>query len=61
MIKKVEGLYFFELMRIISDKKPRMVFFENVKNLVTHDNGNTFSVILDSLKKKKDIIIAFKL
>lgn len=50
--QKGRGTLFFELMRIISDKKPRVVFFENVKNLVTHDNGNTFSVILDSLKKE---------
>lgn len=49
---KGRGTLFFELMRIISDKSPRVVFFENVKNLVGHDNGNTFRVILDSLKQE---------
>ena len=33
-------------------KKPRIVFLENVKNLVGHDKGNTFRVILDTLKKE---------
>lgn len=31
------------------NKKPEIVFFENVKNLVGHDNGNTFKIILKSL------------
>ena len=30
-------------------KKPRIAFFENVKNLVGHDNGNTFRVICEQL------------
>ncbi len=41
---------FFELMRILNVKKPRIVFLENVKNLVGHDNGKTFKTILDSLQ-----------
>lgn len=49
---KGRGTLFFELLRIIHDKKPRFVFLENVKNLVSHDNGNTFNVILDSLKQE---------
>lgn len=49
---KGRGTLFFELMRIIANKKPRVVFFENVKNLVGHDNGNTFRVILDALKQE---------
>lgn len=36
-------------MRIIVVKKPKVIFLENVKNLVTHDNGKTFSIIKDSL------------
>lgn len=36
-------------MRIINSKKPRVVFIENVKNLVTHDHGNTFKVIREAL------------
>ena len=51
--EKGRGTLFFELVRIIKAKKPRIVFLENVKNLVGHDNGNTFEVILDELKKEK--------
>lgn len=49
--EKGRGTLFFELMRIIKDKKPEVVFLENVKNLVGHDNGNTFKVILEELTK----------
>ena len=49
--EKGRGTLFFELVRILKDKRPQIVFLENVKNLVGHDNGNTFSVILDELKK----------
>jgi len=49
--EKGRGTLFFELMRIIQDKKPQVVFLENVKNLVGHDNGNTFRVILEELQK----------
>lgn len=49
--KKGRGDLFFELTRIIKAKKPRIAFFENVKNLVSHDNGNTFRVICKELDK----------
>ena len=45
------GNLFFELVRILKAKKPRIAFFENVKNLVSHDNGNTFRVICSELDK----------
>lgn len=45
------GSLFFELVRILKVKKPRIAFFENVKNLVSHDNGNTFRVICSELDK----------
>lgn len=50
---KKNGHLFFELLRIIENKKPPVIFLENVKNLVAHDNGNTFHVILDSLEANK--------
>lgn len=43
------GTLFFELLRIINAKKPRVIFMENVKNLIAHDNGNTFKVIKEAL------------
>lgn len=50
--EKGRGTLFFELVRIFRDKKPQIVFLENVKNLVGHDNGNTFAVILEELQKE---------
>ncbi|HRX63487.1 MAG TPA: DNA cytosine methyltransferase [Candidatus Absconditabacterales bacterium] len=43
------GNLFFDVARIIEKKKPSVVFLENVKNLVSHDNGNTFKVIKETL------------
>lgn len=45
------GNLFFELVRILEDKKPEIIFLENVKNLVGHDRGKTFVVILNILEK----------
>ena len=49
--EKGRGNLFFELVRIMKVKKPRVAFFENVKNLVHHDHGNTFKVICSELEK----------
>lgn len=43
------GNLFFELQRIFIEKQPHVIFLENVKNLVGHDKGNTFRVILECL------------
>ena len=47
--EKGRGELFFQLVRIIKEKQPRALFFENVKNLKTHDGGNTYAVIKESL------------
>lgn len=52
--EKGRGTLFFELVRILKekeDRKPSIIFLENVKNLVSHDNGNTYAIILDELQK----------
>ncbi len=43
------GNLFFEITRIIDAKRPKVVFLENVANLVEHDDGKTFLVIYNSL------------
>ena len=43
------GTMFFEIERILNYHKPRVVLLENVKQLVGHDSGRTFRVILDRL------------
>ncbi len=39
------GNLFFEIADIIKNKRPKIVVLENVKNLLNHDSGNTFSTI----------------
>lgn len=48
--EKGRGVLFFQLARIFKEKKPEVVFLENVKNLVTHDSGKTFKIILEALE-----------
>ena len=48
--EKGRGVLFFQLARIFREKKPEVIFLENVKNLVGHDNGKTFSIILEALE-----------
>lgn len=43
------GDLFFEIVRIVKDKKPPIVFLENVPYLVEHDNGKSFMIIHNSL------------
>ena len=45
-----QGTLFFDVARIISAKKPKAFLLENVKNLVSHDGGNTFKVIIETLR-----------
>jgi len=42
---------FLKLIEIIKYHKPRVVIFENVKNLESHDDGNTFKTITNEIKK----------
>lgn len=49
--EKGRGELFFEIVRIMEEKRPRIAFFENVKNLVQHDNGNTYKVICAELDR----------
>lgn len=46
----VRGTVFFEILRIIRAKKPRVLFFENVPELLTHDKGKTFKTIYGLLE-----------
>lgn len=46
------GNHFFRILDFIDEMKPKVVFLENVKNLVGHDNGNTFKVIQKEIVKR---------
>jgi len=43
------GTLFFDIARILRAKQPRLLLLENVKGLLSHDNGKTFSTIISTL------------
>lgn len=47
---KTQGTLFFEVAKIIDSHKPKAFLLENVKNLVNHDKGNTFRIIMETLR-----------
>ena len=47
-----QGTLFFDIERIIAEKRPASFLLENVKNLKSHDKGNTFQVIMKTLEDK---------
>ncbi len=51
-LDKTQGTLFFDVARIIAAKKPKAFLLENVKNLLSHDKGRTFSTILDVLRRE---------
>lgn len=46
---ETQGTLFFDVCRILAEKRPKAFFLENVKNLTSHDKGNTFRVIQDAV------------
>lgn len=48
---KTQGTLFFDVCRIIAEKRPKAFMLENVKNLKSHDKGNTWKVIKSSLEE----------
>lgn len=43
------GTLFFDIARILKEKQPRLLLLENVKGLLSHDDGNTFKTIITTL------------
>jgi len=52
-----QGTLFFEIKRILKDKKPKAFLLENVKNLKSHDRRRTYQVIKDALEKDLDYTV----
>lgn len=53
---ETRGTLFFEIVRILKYHKTPYIILENVRNLTSHDNGNTWNVIKNSLKELGYII-----
>ena len=47
---KTRGTLFFDICEILKKHRPPMVFLENVKGLVSHDQGKTLETVISSLK-----------
>ncbi len=50
-LNDTRGTLFFDIARILKEKKPKAFILENVKQLVGHDKGNTLKVILKTLRE----------
>src|SRR5690606_6258084 len=55
-----QGTLFFDVARIIAKKRPKAFLLENVKNLVSHDKGRTFSTIIDVLRDELGYHVFYK-
>jgi len=55
-----QGTLFFDVARILAKKRPAAFLLENVKNLVSHDKGNTFEVIIQTLKNELGYDVHYK-
>lgn len=49
--RDIRGTLFYEIKRIASIKKPQILFLENVKNLLSHDSGQTLKTILQAFSE----------
>lgn len=55
-----QGTLFFDVARIIAEKRPKAFLLENVKNLLSHDKGNTFKIILQTLQDELGYEVHYK-
>lgn len=58
---QTRGTLFFDIARIIKEKQPQAFVLENVKNLASHDNGNTLRTILEVLRSELGYHVEYKL
>lgn len=56
----IQGNLFFDVARIIKHKRPQLVILENVKNLLSHDNGRTFQIIRQTLEDDLGYSLSYK-
>ena len=54
------GTLFFDVADILRSRRPKAFLLENVKNLVSHDEGRTFKVIMNTLTEDLGYSVAYK-
>ena len=59
-LDKLQGNLFFDIARIIKAKRPKAFILENVKNLIHHDKGKTFHIIMNTLTNELGYIVFWK-
>lgn len=58
---ETRGTLFFDIARILKEKKPQAFVLENVKQLATHDHGRTLGVILSTLRDELGYHVDYKI
>lgn len=58
---ETQGTLFFDIARILKNKRPKAFFLENVKNLLTHNKHETFAVIRRTLEEELGYVINWKI
>lgn len=57
---KTQGTLFRDVARILAEKRPRAFMLENVRNLVSHDGGRTFEIIMEVLEQDLDYKVSWR-
>lgn len=60
-LDKTQGTLFFDIARILKYKRPRAFLLENVKNLISHDKGRTFTIIKQTLDEDLNYKIFYEI
>ena len=47
--EEIRGTIFFDIVRVLTETKPKFILLENVRNLASHNNGNTWNTIIKTL------------
>ncbi len=56
-----QGTLFFDVARIIATKRPKAFMLENVKNLASHNGGETFRIVLQTLRDELGYDVHYKI
>lgn len=58
---KTQGTLFFEIKEILKKKRPKAFMLENVKNLISHNQGTTYEIIKDTLENKLGYVVNWEI